>query len=1603
MSHRYKSTCCCEDNPEVVGTCFTGFGAVPKTPYAPVNTGCSDDNIPNSDFNRFDNWELCGHDNEEEILFKIDRGSWKSVTTAFHSGDICTGACNCPPHEVGYGGLGETPIYTWYASHTSTKIQDEPGVRLSDVMQDDQVYTWYHTTDFAQRVPPYSDGFTDIGELGGLNKWTLPLNPNPRDLGGQLEDYFPPGTEMPCGCGEYANFAGACLDVLCRQSYFQYCKNDPYLAEPFGSVYSTSTPITRGQYQLIGGTTTNLRWRTSEYGWLRGGDYAVNDPCLIKYTEHGGNYFWLQDIVERSRFATTDKYYPHWEASYFNGLYAVKQRFSYGQCGGNDGSEAPYFGWPLGRTLIAVFHKEKWWQRYWSSIDENDVCPDDDPNCGTCPRDADGNCPPDWSSTDLDIYPGHFASCRTPRFIGQSCAGIPVFSHEIMTNARLKAAATPTNEFGINAGNGAEYIILACAFDWPIPKYLTDIMEEDGILPDPNPNLTEIDGEDVAYRIFKKPLRHFNGTSDGATLGRCCVNLEGFNYGTYPDNPGPLRPKGDCGTESRFRVFDIYEDYDPLGATCGCTDPECVSWAKPTWDEELAGFPKEEASQDELENIENYSCFGGIRTGEECFCMDCESAELFGVTGPEGSWNEDCIADIYFFGGTHCFPQTLCIPNIPEFECKVGYIGTWQAATENGAGCTLTDPDGRDFKSCDQLRNEELIGSCCFKEAGGLGGGGGPGGEEDEFGPPSVHCLVTTKGVCEDMVDELGFIKEKYLPSLVERDDDANPFCSIIAKNPNYEGPACVRTTDPTECSASDDGEEECSGLVSDNCDGILSLQCFALKGAPGTPGLGALDQPVWSPLRQCEPVEAVNDGFGPYTGFETDTGKLNDCTFQCRAPRVPDMSPPTDDAGNFRTCFDELEIAVDDKGNEAGDVCGVGYTTEFEYFYGRPGGWSWICNRQLNPVTESQFPQVTRNGSGCALPSGAEDTTGTCVGNDTYACRTSVGGGPGCFSAGPYPQETYSGPIRSCCCRCPNDGLNPLSNFQDPGGLPCDDTNNCTCINPCVTCYCGPAGLCVVEPIPCEELSDEAQDQCGCNGCDNACTQSNGTQCACDDCQLRGNWEEGCEGDEVPCPPPLASICGSGCNDLGQDVDGCQVSDSGVGAIGTESMDFCSYANRSNTCDGSWIQQQGTSLSTGQDDGRPFGYDCSYVNNAFILRVNCPDKDPDRDGPGCKEYCAEYDIAWNTILVDEEDPDSEVSYPIVNGVTFDGDPTSGIQELEFYEDCVHNVYQRDITNAADDFAKCFILELEQEDGTYAIADPDNVGLRCPDGNACTDGVGNGCGCSDGSCDLIFGRDMVTEVVVNDPPSGFELKRQRGRLIFSTGPGNNINPIPVKIIWNAKKNPHTNLDGLIDYEWYHVPMKRHKENPSGAFVRQNNPDCCKCCGSQLSINGGAGIMCERRKKSVSGEGCGGGRYCEKCLYKRKPSQGEGLPDPACGVDCGEGFYCCPLTGQCIPINGLPGADGEIIGCEDCLDICEEGFVCCTSAIPDTDPVEYSTRCINEDLCENFGPSSRPGEDDDDTGDDNPPGAFNINIIDNPCVPNCEFTVNTPITIIAEEA
>ena len=1422
MSHRRKSACCCEDAPEVpLGTCFTGFGAVPKTNFNPP---CS----PGSGgFNRHDNWELCSHNNrDEEVLLALERKAWSSTSVAVtpsNPSGSCKSCSTCPGQNVGWGGIGTSPMYVWYAGPTSRKCLNEPGARLLDCFDggnavgpdDDIYYTWYHTSDnkAAASYDGWFNGF--YGARGGLNFRTWPLHPNPRDIIGQLSIYVPPGGEGPCcgrkyGSGAYGSHFS---DRWCRLSYFSQCHDTPdgnLLYLPFSGVVDTPVPVTDSQFQLIGDRNSRTnRWRTQRYGWLNGSDYREScedrfvSPCF-----YGGDYFWLQDIIAESSWQETDKFYPHWNVRLApgSGVLSVNQSFSFGQCGEADGtgSQPPHYGWPLGRTLIGVFHKERWWQRYWNSIDENDVCPDDDPNCGVCPGydPDDGGCPdPNWSPADRDIYPGHFAACRSPKFVGYACAGIPVFSHEIMLNERLQQEAgaeipgTIAEAFNlVNTGtrNAAEYIMIACAFDCPIPSRITKIMEEEGILPDPNPYLTEQDGDHVAYRIFKKKLAHFdtsvaNGEAD---TGRCCVNFDNFLKGDPPADgipgtpEGPFPGWGNC-SQTSFRRDEGEELW-------GCDDTRdrpygCVEYAQATWNPDnneqfekpQIGMQSQVRSNFTLETQEDvweelrlmynedftiYNCFNGSVFGlahpfpqilpyhdqspliqisplDEtekffgCACHGEETALAWGMTYDpntpneiinSGPWNMTCVSQIHndadgknygelgdHRGGTYCFPRELCVPNVREFICDHEINGAYTPELDDGNNsCEMPLLEGGE--ECPDLRTE--IGTVCLFSYQN------PTGSSNFVRVVSRHCLQMSKEQANRLLLRSDNSPIPIASDQLEGRMQVGKINPLIKSDIPLDNPTKVTCAEMQGGELTEDGAGEATRQV--ECPGCNSLFASGQAGGFGPNGSGAAA--IWTPLTLCNPIEETNNGAGPceqecyeaeLNGEEgANEGRLNYCTHNCNVIIQRSLSTDPerridvfDSVGPFatdpfvsETCDPKLEIPAPevDPVSIPGSPCNVPYKEEDHYFYGRPGGWSWICVRDLNVLNMERFPQVQRTGVGCGCQDdptcNAQEQAGEEGGipgcglqipggfGTTSLCKVSPAGGPGCWSAAPYPARTYSTEVKGCCCNCTSS----FSGFN----VQCENDSDCAsggCLGQCA------GGLCSIQCNP----DAEPGEPCACpQECDGACAPGQEENCYLS--SLSSTGEPICEAGGDPCLPPLIAICGSGCNDAGDDSggEGCQPADAGVGSIGTEAQNFCSHMAVSQTCQGAWFQQIGTSLRDTGDEEDRIQYQCTYENNAFWVVVDCPEQDQERAArgrPGCKDIFREYDISWvTTYAPDPEDPSEEpeqrlIYIPKVNGITAEVGYTPGYENsasavpvyLEFYSGGIHKIKQSHPTN----------------------------------------------------------------------------------------------------------------------------------------------------------------------------------------------------------------------------------------------------------------------------------------------------------------------------------
>ncbi len=169
---------------------------------------------------------------------------------------------------------------------------------------------------------------------------------------------------------------------------------------------------------------------------------AFGNPTRVADCEYGESYFWLQGIADSDK----STFYKHWYYDTFFG--AVLQASNR----------------TLERTLLCVFHKEKWWKRDYNSLDW-----EDNPEV------------PEGSDDDVA------SATRTPKYWVFACSGIPLYSWEVKELSSLTVAEQ-------------DDLIQRIALDQPVPESYLDTLEADGIL-----ELKDYDRADG--KIIKKTLR----------------------------------------------------------------------------------------------------------------------------------------------------------------------------------------------------------------------------------------------------------------------------------------------------------------------------------------------------------------------------------------------------------------------------------------------------------------------------------------------------------------------------------------------------------------------------------------------------------------------------------------------------------------------------------------------------------------------------------------------------------------------------------------------------------------------------------------------------------------------------------------------------------------------------------------------------------------------------------------------------------------------------------------------------------------------------------------------------------------------------------------
>ena len=500
MSHRYRSSCCCGENPEQ-SPCLFGWGTPPKTQYNPnlrgevpigeQAEGIADPQYTDADGKKLqnihDNWEFCADSTEDELAFVIERKRSRfNYEIAIQHPDPDTDPDNpCPCTDgpqiasntqvgieppTGYGDDPEPGVAPNYAPiiaryrHTWTADQREElpygDYKRSGNGLPDRASELYQYTFSSARIGA-NTGFTRTNRLYPLESgqnaiaaWRVTA----QDLGWPTIKYpyshyhhgGTLGAGTPCYCAKKGPFG--CYDTLCAyNNFFSYCQGGvsgfTHLSPNFG------LPCTIAQSQIIGISGAADMWRTSNFGYVNPERQGGSGRLLREY-EVGGSYFWLQGIAED---ITRDE---EGESCYYDfGIAYGSLDITYIPRNGPFEGNAR-----LHQTLLGVIHREKWYQLYYNSllVEHNQVDGDtQNSDCDTYLKGDDSEeysnlfspqaewfgYPPTNTCTlpedEQDQYGPRrqdgedVFNNRVPKYWIQSCAGVPIFSWEIALNETL--------------------------------------------------------------------------------------------------------------------------------------------------------------------------------------------------------------------------------------------------------------------------------------------------------------------------------------------------------------------------------------------------------------------------------------------------------------------------------------------------------------------------------------------------------------------------------------------------------------------------------------------------------------------------------------------------------------------------------------------------------------------------------------------------------------------------------------------------------------------------------------------------------------------------------------------------------------------------------------------------------------------------------------------------------------------------------------------------------------------------------------------------------------------------------------------------------------
>ena len=954
MTNRYRSSCCCDDQQESV--CFLGYGAVPKTGYRPQDACHSSSTFESKpDFNRHDNWSFCVHDTDEQLVAVIERQGYKNFApVSWPSDNECNCECLAETEDTGINSstITREPIVVWY-KHPFIEGEKSSNVP-SEIIEDP--YYWHSYSQYSEDVSP---------QVTRSNTF-------------------------PCGCTDhkYDAASGCRSDFFCNEGYFSWCGwtdgtnngDDEQLywwADPAGNI----SYLTQSQMDLIGHPDRD-GWRTSENGYVRGGPSRNNNVCdttsdgnkvgfgLVEGSprkQMNGDYLYLQDIVTKTN--NSGELHPHYSVRFSSDLrVSVEPNYNWGTC-----SDFPYGLWPLGFTFIGTMHRVKWWQQYWNSISVNDVCPG-----GTC---GDSGCECGLIS---DIYAGKFAeTCRVPKYAVSQCAGVPLFSGEVVIKCDFPEAAGIPQDiidtrpdpslltvYVLNGVDILRYIpnslgayVMGCirAGSFMDPR-VTDYLEKVGILPPP------LDyGEEQDYRIFKKSIpTHIVGGDGGVGLtGHCCVNLT-----VSPDFGSPLAC--DCGVEGAIHCgfTGSLEEAEAAGiSSCWVFNGETGSDIDADVDGTPDGIECARFICGEIPG-ESYEDFLQILIDDGRFTsiFDRDSAVEQSALCCENEWDQDCppMAQLATqYAESSCGPPTLCF-DVGINVCRSFLGGQFFP----GVDCldTIEDPNGEPFTCKARYEGEggttaDTYGSLCILKKGALDPAGG------EAAPGRVHCIEILSQTVSDIFDGLvtGSSREYTFDELI----------NVLTDNRNVIERDAVNGAAP----GSGDDEGQLDILIQYLLDNPNEI------GAEGAPGYRVR----FKTLSNCEPLCEFGDTIGLTLN---NNARVCDTPTDEEPTRAGDCDYPET---TYPCCTDENPICF--------------LPMVEKYFYGRPGEWRPVCGGNANLPDPSKENEIVQEYFQSFFPQNTQRTS---------AVKTNCPGRR-CWTAQPFPIKQTSETVPSGKTKCPD------------------------------------------------------------------------------------------------------------------------------------------------------------------------------------------------------------------------------------------------------------------------------------------------------------------------------------------------------------------------------------------------------------------------------------------------------------------------------------------------------------------------------------------------------------------------------------------------------